>query len=186
MSTGTATRPGARRGAARLGAPSRRPGQPLRRRRGGATGSYAGKGTQALATLETQVKALDEKGQTSAFLYLTQGIIQMSSVTSSARATAWRRRSRPRRATRACTRPWARCYRRRGDARAADQNYGFALRYEKDHPESLLGRALLALDSDNAAGFPAAAVNLKKLLDADPPPSPRQLAVAHLARALLV
>jgi len=34
--------------------------------------------------------------------------------------------------------------------------------------------------------FPAAAVNLKKLLDADPPPSPRQLAVAHLARALLV
>ena len=45
-------------------------------------------------------------------------------------------------------------YRRRGDARTADQSYGFALRYEKDHPESLLGRALLALDSDNAAGFP--------------------------------
>src|SRR5678816_3268427 len=77
-------------------------------------------------------------------------------------------------------------HRRRGDPRAADQNYGFALRYERDHPESLLGRALLALDSENALGFPAAAVSLKKLLDADPPPSPRQLAVAHLARALLV
>ena len=49
-----------------------------------------------------------------------------------------------------------------------------------------LGRALLALDSDNALAFPAAAANLKKLLDADPPPSPRQLALAHLARALLV
>ena len=77
-------------------------------------------------------------------------------------------------------------YRRLGDARAADQNYGFALRYERDHPESLLGRALLALDSDSAGGLPTAATSLKKLLDADPPPSPRQLAVAHLARALLV
>ena len=56
-----------------------------------------------------------------------------------------------------------------GDARAADQNYGFALRYERDHPESLLGRALLALDSDNAGGLPTAAASLKKLLDADPP-----------------
>ena len=148
--------------------------------------AYAGKGTEALASLESKVKALDEKGQTSAFLNLTQGIIQMQlgdleKARDSLEKAQQAAPSDPRVYSALGT-----LHRRRGDARAADQNYGFALRYERDHPESLLGRALLALDSDNALSFPAAAVNLKKLLDADPPPSPRQLAVAHLARALLV
>ena len=110
-----------------------------------------------------------------------------SSVTWSAHARAWRRRSRRRRATRASTRPWARCYRRRGDARAADQNYGFALRYERDHPESLLGQGAAGARLGQRHRLLAGrGDHLKKLLDADPPPSPRQLAVAHLARALLV
>jgi len=147
--------------------------------------AYSGRSTQALASLESKVKALDEKGQVSAFLYLTQGIIQMQlgdlerarDSLEKAQAAA---PSDPRVYAALGT-----LHRRRGDANAADQNYGFALRYERDHPESLLGRALLALDADNATRFPAAATNLKKLLDADPPPSPRQLAVAHLARALL-
>jgi tetratricopeptide (TPR) repeat protein len=148
--------------------------------------SYSGRGTQALATLESKVKALDEKGQTSAFLHLTQGIIQMQlgdleKARESLEKAQQAAPSDPRVYSALGT-----LHRRLGDSRAADQNYGFALRYEKDHPESLLGRALLALDSDNATAFPAAAVSLKKLLDADPPPSPRQLAVAHLARALLV
>jgi len=148
--------------------------------------AYSGKSTQALATLESKVKALDEKGQISAFLYLTQGIIQMQvgdleRARESLEKAQQAAPSDPRVYSALGT-----LHRRRGDARTADQNYGFALRYEKDHPESLLGRALLALDSDNALAFPAAAANLKKLLDADPPPSPRQLAVAHLARALLV
>src|SRR5215813_11851828 len=148
--------------------------------------AYAGKGTQALASLESKIKALDEKGQTSAFLNLTQGIIQMQlGDLEKARDSLEKAQA----AAPSDPRVYAALgtlHRRRGDARTADQNYGFALRYEKDHPESLLGRALLALDSDNAVAFPAAAINLKKLLDADPPPSPRQLAVAHLARALLV
>ncbi|MGZ6139045.1 MAG: tetratricopeptide repeat protein [Myxococcaceae bacterium] len=148
--------------------------------------SYAGKGTQALGTLESKIKALDEKGQTSAFLNLTQGIIQMSvgdleRARESLEKAQQAAPSDPRVYSALGT-----LYRRLGDPRAADQSYGFALRYERDHPESLLGRALLALDSDSAGGLPTAAVSLKKLLDADPPPSPRQLAVAHLARALLV
>src|SRR4029453_7985274 len=148
--------------------------------------SYSGKGTAALASLESKVKALEEKGQISAFLYLTQGIIQMQlgdleRARESLEKAQQAAPSDPRVYSALGT-----LHRRRGDARAADQNYGFALRYEKDHPESLLGRALLVLDSENAASFPAAAGSLKKLLDADPPPSPRQLAVAHLARALLV
>jgi tetratricopeptide (TPR) repeat protein len=148
--------------------------------------TYQGKGTQALGTLENRTKALDDKGQPSALLYLTQGIIQMNvgdleraqESLEKAQALA---PSDPRVYSALGT-----LHRRRGDPRTADQNYGFALRYERDHPESLLGRALLSLESDNAAGYPGAATQLKKLLDADPPPSPRQLATAHLARALLV
>jgi len=148
--------------------------------------AYAGKGTQALATLEAKVKALDEKGQASAFLYLTQGIVQMNlGDLEHARDSLEKAQSLAPSDPRVYS-ALGTLHRRRGDARAADQNYGFALKYERDHPESLLGRVLLALDSDNAAGFPGAATQLKKLLDADPPPSPRQLAVAHLARALLV
>ncbi len=71
--------------------------------------AYAGKGTQALATLETKVKALDEKGQTSAFLKLTQGIIQMQLGDLEARprqpgegTAGGAQRSR------GCTRPWGR------------------------------------------------------------------------------
>src|SRR5215470_5355329 len=148
--------------------------------------AYAGKGTQALASLEGKIKALDEKGQTSAFLNLTQGIIQMQLGDLERARDSLEKPQAPAPSAPRVYAALGTLHRRRGDARAADQNYGFALRYEKDHPESLLGRALLALDSDNASAFPAAAVNLKKLLDADPPPSPRQLAVAHLARALLV
>ena len=148
--------------------------------------TYEGKGTQALGTLENKTKALEDKGQPSALLYLTQGIIQMNvgdlekaqESLEKAQALA---PSDPRVYSALGT-----LHRRRGDPRTADQNYGFALRYERDHPESLLGRALLSLESDNAAGYPGAAVQLKKLLDADPPPSPRQLATAHLARALMV
>jgi Tfp pilus assembly protein PilF len=148
--------------------------------------TYAGKGTNALTALEAKVKALDEKGQASAFLYLTQGIIQMTvGDLEHARESLEKAQSLAPSDPRVYS-ALGTLYRRHGDARAADQSYGFALRYERDHPESLLGRALLALDSDNAAGFPTAAAQLKKLLDADPPPSPRQLAVAHLARALLV
>jgi tetratricopeptide (TPR) repeat protein len=148
--------------------------------------TYSGKGTQALGTLEGKVKALDEQGSPSALLYLTQGLMQMNlgdlekgrESLEKAQALA---PSDPRVYSALGT-----LYRRRGDARTADQNYAFALRYERDHPESLLGRALLSLESDNASTYPSAANQLRKLLDVDPPPSPRQLATAHLGRALLV
>jgi tetratricopeptide (TPR) repeat protein len=76
-------------------------------------------------------------------------------------------------------------YRRLGQDNTAWKNYDFALRYEKDHPESLLGRALLMLEQD-APNYGLAHTMLKKLLESDPPPSPRQLAAAHLARSLLI
>ena len=85
------------------------------------------------------MKAFDEEGQTSAFLYLTQGIVQMN-VGDLERARESLEKAQA--AAPSDPRVYAALgtlHRRRGDARAADQNYGFALRYEKDHSESLLG-----------------------------------------------
>ena len=78
-------------------------------------------------------------------------------------------------------------YRRRGDARAADQK--LRLRPSlREGPPGVAARpgAPRARPGQRRRRCRTAAASLKKLLDADPPPSPRQLAVAHLARALLV
>jgi len=147
---------------------------------------YAGQGTRALGELTRRVKAFDEEGHASSLLYLTLGLVQMNAgdlerareSLEKAQALA---QSDPRIYAALGT-----LHRRRGDTRTAEQNFAAALRYEKDHPESLLGLGLLLLDQDNPGRYPAAATNLKKLLDAEPPPSPRQLAMAHLGRALLV
>ncbi|MGO9832513.1 MAG: tetratricopeptide repeat protein, partial [Myxococcaceae bacterium] len=147
---------------------------------------YSGQGTRALGELSRQVKALDEEGHASSLLYLTLGLVQMN-----AGDLERARESLEKAQALAPSDPriyaaLGALHRRRGDARTAEQEFGFALRYEKDHSASLLGLSLLLLEQDNPARYPAAAANLKKLLEGEPPPSPRQLAVAHMARALLV
>jgi tetratricopeptide (TPR) repeat protein len=147
---------------------------------------YSGQGTRALGELARQVKAFDEEGHASSLLYLTLGLVQMNAGDlERARESLEKAQALAPSDPRVYAALGA-LHRRRGDARSAEQNFGFALRYERDHSASLLGLSLLLLDQDNAARFPAAAVNLKKLLEGEPPPSPRQLATAHMARALLI
>jgi tetratricopeptide (TPR) repeat protein len=147
---------------------------------------YSGQGTRALGELTRQVKAFDEEGHASSLLYLTLGLVQMD-----AGDLERARESLEKAQALAPSDPriyaaLGALHRRRGDARSAEQYFSSALRYEKDHPPSLLGLSLLLIEQDNASRFAAAAVNLKKLLDGEPPPSPRQLALAHMARALLI
>jgi cellulose synthase operon protein C len=147
---------------------------------------YSGQGTRALGELSRQVKTFDEEGHASSLLYLTLGLVQMN-----AGDLERARESLEKAQALAPSDPriyaaLGALHRRRGDTRGAEQNFGFALRYEKDHSASLLGLSLLLLEQDNPARYPAAAANLKKLLEGEPPPSPRQLAVAHMARALLI
>ncbi|MFY1829013.1 tetratricopeptide repeat protein [Myxococcus fulvus] len=147
--------------------------------------TYGGKGKEALGKLEETVKGLDAQGRSSSLLYLTLGLIQMN-----AGDLDRGRDSLERAQVLAPDDPriysgLGAVYRRLGQDNTAWKNYDLALRYEKDHPESLLGRSLLMLDQD-APNYPLVQSMLKKLLDAEPPPSPRQLAAAHLARSLLV
>jgi tetratricopeptide (TPR) repeat protein len=147
--------------------------------------TYGGKGKEALTELETRVKDLDAQGKKSSLLYLTLGLIQMNAgdlerAKDSLEAAQVLAPDDPR-----IYAALGAVYRRRGQDSVAWKNYDFALRYEKDHPESLLGKSLLMLEQDEP-NYALAAQMIKKLLEAEPPPSPRQLAAAHLARSLLI
>jgi cellulose synthase operon protein C len=147
---------------------------------------YSGKGTRALGELTREVKSFDEEGHASSLLYLTLGLVQMDAGDLERARESLEKAQALAPADPRIYSALGALHRRRGDSREAEKNFGFALRYEKDHPASLLGLSLLLIEQDNSARFPAAAVNLKKLLEGEPPPSPRQLALAHMARALLI
>ncbi|MCP3098715.1 tetratricopeptide repeat protein [Myxococcus sp. K15C18031901] len=147
--------------------------------------TYGGKGKDALGKLEETVKGLDSQGRSSSLLYLTLGLIQMNAGDlDRARDTLERAQTLAPDDPRVYS-GLGTVYRRLGQDGTAWKMYDFALRYEKDHPESLLGRSLLMLEQDEP-NYPLVHTMLKKLLEAEPPPSPRQLAAAHLARSLLI
>jgi len=147
--------------------------------------TYGGKGKDALVELEKRVQDFDKEGKRSSLLYLTLGLIQMNAgdmdrAKDNLEKAQGLSPDDPR-----IYAALGAVYRRLGQDGTAWKNYDFALRYEKDHPESLLGKSLLMLEQDEA-NFGLAAVMLKKLLEVSPPPSPRQLAAANVARALLI
>lgn len=148
--------------------------------------TYAGKGQEALKDLESEVKTLDAQGKRSSLLALTLGLIQMNAGDlEGARGNLEKAQALAPDDPRVYA-ALGTLYRRLGQDNQAWKNFDFALRYEKDHPESLLGKALVLLEQDNADYYVDAAKMIKKLIDADPPPSPRQLAAAQLARSFLI
>ena len=139
--------------------------------------TYGGKGKDALTELEGRVKKFDDEGKRSSLLYLTLGLIQMNAgdldrAKDNLEKAQGLSPDDPR-----IYAALGAAYRRLGQDAIAWKNYDFALRYEKDHPESLLGKSLLMLEQDEP-NFGLAAQMIKKLLEAEPPPSPRQLAAA--------
>ncbi|MFT3841446.1 MAG: tetratricopeptide repeat protein [Myxococcaceae bacterium] len=151
-------------------------------------GLYSGKGAEALKELNGEVEELESKGQHSATLFLTQGILQMQQGDLEKAKEAMEKAQQL-----ASDDP--RVYveegilaRRRGNQEDALRLFNSALKYtHNSHPEALLGTALLVLDQDNAgAGFGTAAKYIKSLLESEPPPSPRQLATAHMVKAFLI
>lgn len=149
---------------------------------------YSGKGAEGLKELEDKVKDAEAQNKRSALLYLTQGILSMSQGDLEHAKEALDK-------AQAASSDDPRIYvalgnlsRRRGNDGAALQAFNSALKFTRNsHPEGLLGTALLILDQENpGGGYPTAAKYIKTLLESDPPPSPRQLAQAHFARAFLI
>ncbi|MBM4379633.1 MAG: tetratricopeptide repeat protein [Deltaproteobacteria bacterium] len=147
--------------------------------------AWSGKGGEARGTLEERVKAFDAQGRASATLYLTLGLVQLRAGDLARAKESLDRAQVLAPSDARVYAALANLYRRRGQDAQATQNFAYALRYEPGHPESVLGWTLLELDKD-APDYARVAATLKRLLEQQPPPSPRQLAGAHLARALLV
>jgi tetratricopeptide (TPR) repeat protein len=146
---------------------------------------YSGKDSQGLHDLEQRIRSFDAENRESSLMYLTLALIQMNSGD-----LEHARESLD--TAQALAPDDARIYaalgtlnRRRGQDNEAAKSFDFALRYEKDHPEALLGKALLILQQDRPE-YTIAAKVIRKLIESDPPPSPRQLATAHLVRSLLI
>ena len=73
--------------------------------------------------------------------------------------------------------------RRQGQPMQAAAAYESALRYERNHPGAMVGVTLLAISE----GKPEAANSfVNKVFEIRPPASPRQLAIARMARAVLL
>jgi cellulose synthase operon protein C len=146
-----------------------------------------GKGPAGVKALEERIKEVDPEGRKASLLFLTLGIMQMSQgMLDQAKESLEKAKNIASDDPRVYA-AYATLQRRRGLDFDALRNYDFALKYNRSHPDSLLGRALLVLDQDNPAqGYITAARDLKALLESEPPPSPRQLAIASMTRALLV
>src|SRR5215831_3918677 len=146
---------------------------------------YSGNDGQALRDLEQRVRSFDAENKKSSLMYLTLALIQMNlGDLEHARESLETAQSLAPDDARIYA-ALGTLYRRRGQDNEAAKNFEFALRYEKDHPDSLLGKALLILQQDRPE-YTIASKAIRKLIDSDPPPSPRQLATAHLVRSLLI
>lgn len=146
---------------------------------------YSGKAPAALQELEQRVKAFDAQNKKSSLMYLTLGLIQIDQGDlEHARESLEAAQSLAPDDARIYA-ALGTMYRRRGQDQDAWKNFEFALRYERDHPDSLLGKSLLILQQDRP-DYSVAAKMIRKLIESEPPPSPRQLATAHLLRSLLV
>jgi tetratricopeptide (TPR) repeat protein len=150
--------------------------------------TYGGKGKDALGELEKRVKDLEAQGKASSLLNLTLGLALMNAGDLERARDSLDKAQQLAQGDPRIFASLGAVYRRLGQDNAAWTQYDNALRYEKDHPEALLGKSLLMMDQDtpNLEFYELAAKMLKKLLEVDPPPSPRQLATAHLARSLLI
>ncbi len=149
---------------------------------------YDGKGAEARSQLEDLVKKFESENKRPALLQLTLGIIQMNMGDyEAAKETLEKAQGNAPDDPRVFV-ALGNLNRRRGNDPQALTNFNSALKYTRNsHPDALMGTALLILDQDNpAAGYINASKYLKTLLESDPPPSPRQLAMAHFIRAFLV
>jgi tetratricopeptide (TPR) repeat protein len=133
---------------------------------------------QAEADLEKQVTELEASNRASALVYQTLGIIEMRNGNLEKAATHLKKAldlgaGEPR--THAAL---GDLYRRQGQEILAWTYYDNALRYEKDHADAVLGKSLLVLEAQNP-NYKMAEDLIKRVRDADPPPSPRQLAMSY-------
>ncbi len=145
---------------------------------------YSGNSKEAL---ETIAKNIEKTGGRGGLLLLTQGIMLMNDGDLDGAREALDKAQQNAQDDARVYAALGMLNRRRGLDREALQNFDTARRFEKNHVDSILGMAQLVLDlPDPGGGYVTQAKELKGVIDAQPPASPRQQAMAHVLRALLI
>jgi len=145
---------------------------------------YAGNSKEALEKL---AKRIEETNNRSAQLFLTQGIIMMNDGNLDGAREAIEKAQQLNQDDARIYAALGNLNRRRGLDRDALQNFDTAKRFERNHVDSILGTATLVLDQpEPAGGYISQAAALKGVIEAQPPASPRQQAMAYMLKSLLI
>ncbi|MBK7862804.1 MAG: tetratricopeptide repeat protein [Archangiaceae bacterium] len=145
---------------------------------------YSGNSKDALEKIK---KRIEETNGRSGQLYLTQGIIMMNEGDLEGSREAIEKAQQINQDDARVYAAFGNLNRRRGLDREALQNFETAKRFERNHVDSILGTAMLVLDQpEPAGGYISQAKALKDVIDAQPPASPRQQALAYVIKSLLI
>jgi tetratricopeptide (TPR) repeat protein len=145
---------------------------------------YAGNSKDALDKIG---KRIEETGNRSGQLFMTQAIIMMNDGDLDGAREAIEKAQQINQDDARVYAVFGGLNRRRGLDREALQNYDTAKRFERNHVDSIIGTAMLVLDQpDPGGGYVSQSKALKDVIEANPPPSPRQLALAQVVKALMI
>ncbi len=145
---------------------------------------FKGEPDSAISLLEQKIADQDAKGQNSTLLISTLGILETHAGRLESALIHLKKAQQAAPADPRISAWTGNALRRQGgnDVLAANA-YEQALRYERNHAEAQLGVALMAVDANKPN---AAEKYINMLLQADPPPSTRQIALARLAHAIIL
>jgi tetratricopeptide (TPR) repeat protein len=140
---------------------------------------FGKKSDVAEAELQKEVADFEAKGQTNSLLYETLGIIEMRNGDLEKADKHLKKALDLAPAEPRIHAAVADLYRRQGQELKAWNYYDNALRYERDHADAVLGKTLLVLEAARP-DYKMVDDLIKRVRDSDPPPSPRQLAMAYV------
>ena len=150
---------------------------------------YSGETQQAEDDLEKLVKELEDKGQHSGLLYITLAKEQTQNGELEKALATLKKAQQAEPTSPRVFAALGNVYRRIGGEEEfnAATNYESALRYEANHAEARMGVVLMTLqDLKNPKKRETAEDYIKRVLNMDPPAAPRQIALAHLAKSVLL
>jgi len=149
--------------------------------------AYHGRAFQAEKALVELVRKHESEGKRPALLLMTLGTLQMGLGDLDAASESLEKSQRFAPDEPRVYALSGKLARQKGNIPEAKRFYELALKYERNHPDSLIGRSWALLEQEEPGrSYITAAQDLNQLLSGKLEPSVRQEAMAHMLQALLV
>jgi cellulose synthase operon protein C len=147
---------------------------------------HGGKRAEAAKELQENLKDIDPDGNRASILWMTLGQILTETGDLEGAREALERAQKIASTDARVYAALGNLNHRRGNDGEALRNFDTALKYERAHPDSMIGTASLILDQENPGlAYCTAAKTVKALNDAQPPNSPKQEAMAAMLKSVL-